>query len=307
MQIERGEHWSGCAPGEREPTPIMLPREGELGPEECHVPAGFCWTGGDPEAPDGLPARRLWVDGFVVGRYPVTIREYLLFLNDLVASGREAEAIAACVRREPGAVEAGEKRLVFERDGAGRFVLPRAGEDPIWQPDFPVVQIDWHAASAYGRWLADRTGAPWRLLNEIEREKAARGADARSFPWGNHGDATFACALEGHQGEPRREAVFGHPTDESPYGVRGLAGNVRDWCINVWRQDGPLVEGGRLAWDAASADDDEFRSVHGGFWGAPIVNSRSAGRFGSRPGLCRYSVGLRTARSYPIRRAVREG
>jgi serine/threonine-protein kinase len=297
--IERGGHWDGAAPGESEPLAIPLPRVGDLGPNDVLVPAGWCWTGGDPEAPDSLSARRLWVAAFVVGRYPVTNSEYLRFLNDLVASGREPEAVAVCPRKEAGAAEGGERWLVFERNSSGCFVLPREGQDPVWQPDFPVVQVDWDAASAYARWLAAETGEPWRLLNEIEREKAARGVDARSFPWGNHGDATFACVLEGHRGEPAREAVHGHPGDESPYGVRGLAGNVRDWCINVWRNDGPLVERGRLTTDAASPEDDAFRSIHGGFWGGSMANSRSAGRFGSRPRFGRFSVGLRVARSYP--------
>jgi serine/threonine-protein kinase len=297
--IERGGHWDGVAPGDAEPYPIVLPREGELGPDNCYVPAGWCWVGGDPEAPDSLPGRRIWVDAFVIGRFPVTNRQYVEFLNALVFAGREAEALLACPQRVMGTVESTEKRGVFARDQAGCFLLPSDEEDPLWQPDFPVVQVDWHAASAHARWLAERTGVSSRLVNEIEREKAARGVDARSFPWGEHAEATFACVLDGHPGEPVREAVDRHPIDESVYGVRGLAGNIRDWCINLWKHDGPVVEGGRLTVDAAPAEDAEFRSVHGGFWGAPIANSRSAGRFGSRPGICRYSVGIRIARSYP--------
>ncbi|MBK8252603.1 MAG: SUMF1/EgtB/PvdO family nonheme iron enzyme [Polyangiaceae bacterium] len=296
--IERGGHWDGVPPGERDPFPIALPLEEEIGAEDCYVPAGWFWAGGDPDATDGLPARRLWAGGFILGRYPVTVGEYMQFLNDLVASGREEEAWAACPRRELGAVEGGAKRVLLDRDASGRFLLP---EDPVWGPDFPVVQIDWHAAMAYVRWLAKKEGAPCRLLHEIEREKAARGVDARRFPWGNHPDATFACVAEGHRDEPLREAVHGHPTDESVYGVRGLAGNVRDWCGNVWRQDGPPVLGGRLVLEAegASPGEDVYRIVHGGFWASPIANSRSAGRFGSRPSLCRYGVGMRVGRSYP--------
>ncbi|MFT3776016.1 MAG: bifunctional serine/threonine-protein kinase/formylglycine-generating enzyme family protein [Minicystis sp.] len=297
--VERDGHWGGAAPGERDPHPIVLPPAGELGPDDCYVPAGWCWIGGDAEAPDSLPARRVWVGGFVIRRFPVTNREYIEFLNDLLDSGREREALAACPRGEMGLVERADNRPMFDRDGAGRFALPRNGEDRVWPPDGPVSHVDWHAASAYARWLAARTGRPWRLPNELEREKAARGADGRAFPWGDHAEPAFACVVEGQRGEPMREPVHGHTTDESPCGARGLAGNLRDWCINRWMHDGPAVSGDRLELDAAPADDPDFRAVRGGYWGTAIASARSAGRFGARPDLCRFSVGLRAVRSYP--------
>src|SRR5262249_30986351 len=92
--IEPGEHWDRGRRGSREPHPVPLPRADELGADEVYVPAGWCWTG-DPDALDGLPRRRVWIDGFVVGRFPVTNEDYLAFLNHLVAEGREEEALSA--------------------------------------------------------------------------------------------------------------------------------------------------------------------------------------------------------------------
>lgn len=294
--IERGEHWDGVAPGDNEPDPIVLPNEHELGPDDCYVPAGWTWVGGDPEAPDSLPARRIWVDGFVMGRFPVTNGQYVEFLNALVDAGRMEEALAACPRKELGSADSTERQLIFVQKPTGHFMLPA---DPLWQPEFPVVQVDWHAVSAYARWRAGRLRAPWRLINEIEREKAARGVDARRFPWGNQSDATFACVVEGHSDTPRRESVHGHTIDESPYGLRGLAGNVRDWCINVWKHEGPYVtKDDRLELDAASPDDADFRAIRGGFWGGALEYSRAAGRFGSRPSVCRAGVSVRVVTSY---------
>lgn len=304
--IERGEHWDGVAPGDNEPYPIVLPNEGELGLDDCYVPAGWTWVGGDPEAPDSLPARRIWVDAFVLGRFPVTNGQYVEFLNALIHAGRTDEALAACPQQGIGTVESTDKRPVFKRDERGRFILPEASEDALWHGPIPVVQIDWHAAMAYATWLAQKNGASWRLPNELEREKSARGVDGRVFPWGNHGDATFACVVEGHRSAPVREPLEGHPTDESVYGIRGLAGNVRDWCINVWKHEGPAMDHNRLCLDPALASDPDFRVIRGGYWGGTLAYSRSASRFGGRPSLSWLSVGIRMSRSYTRNDSMRK-
>jgi eukaryotic-like serine/threonine-protein kinase len=298
--IERGRHWDGCAPGETEPHPIALPLEGELGPDDCYVPAGWCWTGGDPEAADGLPLQRMWIDGFVMRRFPVTNREYLAFLNDLVASGRESAGLAACPRSQLGMADNVGARLAFGRDGGGRFHLIEDDVGRLLAPDWPVVLIDWYGAQAYAAWMRARTGHPWRLPNELEREKAARGVDGRHCPWGDHLDATFACVVDSRAEEPVQAPVRDYPVDEGPCGVCGLAGNSRDWCENAWTREGPGAEGGRLV-IAPPPSDTGFRSVRGGAWSSTLNLSRSAARFGNRPGLRRAGIGLRLVRSFTPR------
>ncbi len=297
--IERDAHWDGCPPGESEPFTVPLPRDGELGPDDVYLPAGYCWTGGDLSAVDGLLRRRIWVDGLVIRRFPVTNGEYLDFLNDLVAGGREEDALASCPRAHLSMSETAGQ-LAFSRDLSGKFILSHHNSGPPWQPDWPVVLISWHEASAYCRWLSTRMRQPFRLPDELEREKAARGADGRFFPWGNHFDATWGCIAESHEGEPARASIQRYPLDESPYGVRGLGGNSRDWCGNVWTREGSEVQGGRLLLVAAAAEDPEFRAVRGGAWVSTSDLSRSAARFGGRPEARRTTLGLRLVRSYPI-------
>jgi serine/threonine-protein kinase len=293
--IERGGHWDGVAPGAAETAPVVLPIEGALGPDDRGVPAGWCWIGGDPFAAESLPRRRVWIDGFVMRRFPVTNQEYVDFLNDLVASGRADEALAACPKSVPGRRDAGEPEL--PRDPEGRFhLLP--GEH---QPDAPVVAVDWYGAAAYARWLAARTGRAWRLPNELEREKAARGVDGRFCPWGDHLDATFACTVDSSAGNLVLAPVTSYPLDESPYGVRGLGGNTRDWCHNVWRHGGPRLEGDRLVLDLAGDDDagpTVPRAVRGGGYISSVSMSRSACRFALHPALRRSLVGLRLVRPW---------
>ena len=287
--IARSEHWDGRAPGDADPTPIVLPWQREVGPDEVYVPAGYAWIGGDPDAADGLPRRRIWIDGFFLGRHPVTHAEYLAFLNDRIAQGRAREALDACPHNEAG--------TAYGRDADGRFTLAGGSLEPLPLPDRPVTFVTWHAATAYARWRAEATGLPFRLPDELEREKAARGADGRAYPFGDYLDPCFACVLESHPATPAPAPVGDHPLDESPYGARGLAGNARDWCLGVWRQDGPPIEGGRLRLDPASPGDPDFRGVRGGGWGSPGSFARAACRFANPPAPGRIMIGIRLARS----------
>lgn len=295
--IERDGHWDGRAPGGEAPYPIVLPKAGELGPDDIYVPAGWCWIGGDAATPDSLPGRRIWIDGFILNRFPVTTAEYLDFLNDLVARGREPEAIVACPKAQRSLAQGGDEPA-FLRDDAGSFILPPDREGMRWRPDWPVVLVDWYGAMAYAGWLAQRTGRPFRLPDELEREKATRGVDGRLLPWGYAVEPTFAQVVDSSPDEPSREGVGGHPFDESPYGVRGLAGNTRDWCANVWRHEGPRLCLDRLVLEPALSDDTDFRVIKGGAWMGVMLNGRAAARFGGRPGIRRPVVGIRVARSY---------
>ncbi|MEQ1564785.1 MAG: SUMF1/EgtB/PvdO family nonheme iron enzyme, partial [Myxococcota bacterium] len=91
--------------------------------------------------------------------------------------------------------------------------------------------VTFAAASAYAEWIAAQTGRPWRLPRELEWEKAARGVDGRTYPWGNFIDPSWCCIYDGGA-DPSPAPVDAFPLDASPYGVRGLGGNVRDWVVD---------------------------------------------------------------------------
>ena len=282
VSIERGGHWRAVPPDQLYEQAIPLPTA--LPPEEVYVPAGWCVSGGDPQATDGLTRRRLWVDGFVVQRFCVTEADYAAWLNVLIARGQSDEAQRHVP--EPDGQKLGS---AFDEDADGRY-HPQPGHER-----WPVCRVSWHDAMAYAAWRAAETGLPWRLPHDQEWEKAARGVDGRPWPWGDHVEVDRACMFGSLPGPPSRTPVDDWPLDESPYGVRGMAGGVRDWCLNGYDRLGP-PDGSRV--DPLSSGDGP-RMTRGGAWAAMPVACRLAGRFAAPPESRLLGVGFRLVRSWP--------
>jgi len=290
--VGRAEHWTGVPPGETEPLPVHLPRPETLAPDDRYVPGGFFTSGGDPRALDGLGARRIWIDPFVIKRDPVTNAEYLAFVNDLVAAGRLEDAEA----RVP--IYAEENHRAFTRGADGRYVLGTAFQGFRWVPAWPVVLVSWHDAVAFARWRGAREGRRWRLPHDQEWEKAARGTDGRAFPFGDFLDPTWACMVQSHAVAPWWRAVEADPIDLSPYGVRGMAGNVRDWCFNGYERQGPEA-GARVVVEAPDAGAP-YRMVRGGSWIGQPEACRAATRLASPPDTRLTRRGFRLVAPYHL-------
>ena len=299
VSMGRLEHWDGVPPGGEGTAPLRLLRLDEVGEHEVPVPAGWFWSGGDEEANSSLPRRRVWVDGFLVQRHPVTNAAYITFLDDLVAQGREAEALRFAPR-ERGKSAGEEGALVYGRTASGGFELVPDADGDLWQPDWPVFLVDWAAARAYADWWSVRTGQPWRLPSELEWEKAARGVDGRAYPWGHHREPAWCAVQDSHPGRMLPRSVEDHPFDLSPYGVRGLGGNARDWCRERFTDEGPRLERGRLVLGELDADDEKaVRVTRGGAWYANARDARCASRIRAGQRLRGGGVGFRLVRPWP--------
>lgn len=289
IHITRGRRWDSIAPGDTSPTPVILPRLGDLGSDDIYVPGGWCIAGGGaPDVATSMTRRPLWVDSFVIKRDPVTNRQYIAFLEDLLAQGREDEAM----RHVPRAGLSGEGPPVYGREGS-RFVLQPDADGDLWLEDWPVVQVDWYGARAYAAWRAAREGVAWRLPSEWEWEKAARGVDGRRYPAGNHADPTWMQM----RGSPQMGLVpIGNPpADVSIYGVRGMGGNAGDLCLDDVTGDPPDVEDRVLIIDPG--DEPGRRAARGGAWSFGAPACRVDYRHGVETHLRIATFGFRLARS----------
>jgi serine/threonine-protein kinase len=194
-------------------------------PGEVLVPGGIAPLGTEISSSGERPPRDVTVAPFFIDERPVTFREYLAFVGRLYP--RQPEVAVRLLPRH------GQGAPFWEWDG-GRFLPSRIGQ---WGADLeellsiPVFGVDVHCAEAYARWRARVTGRGYRLPREKEWEKAGRGTDRRSYPWGNHFDASFCRMRESRPGLPRPEPSGTFAEDLSPYGVRDLAGGLADWVL----------------------------------------------------------------------------
>ena len=255
--------------------------------------------------PNSLPSQELWVNAFVMKKYPVTNAQYIEFLNDLVRRKREEQALRYVPRERSGSYgELGG--MLYGRTEKGLFLLRQDSDGDLWNLNWPVIMINWQAAMAYTRWASERDGYPWRLPTEVEWEKAARGADRRFYPWGDHFDPSWCCMRSSHQGQSLPAEVTDFPMDESPYGVCGMAGNVREWTSSIWRPEGFRVgekstgdgDEDPLSYDMSDPTNAGPKRIErGGCWNGSHRLSRVAGRDFLNPWRHEDFLGFRMVRS----------
>jgi serine/threonine-protein kinase len=267
---------------------VRLLSEAEIGEAMIHVPAGPCVLGGDPRAQDLDSVRRTGhVDDFFIARHPVTMGEYLDFVNALAEE--DAEAARA---RSPRSTQDGG--WDFVQSEGGRFAIPTPGRgDHPWSADWPVFAVSWEDANAYCRWRSALEGRAFRLPTADEWEKAARGVDGRWFPWGNRFDASLCNMRDSWEGVPNPAPIDSFPRDASVYGVRGMGGNTRDLTASEWSV-------------APERPGHGSRIVRGGSWDYGGLLCRCAVRAWIDPRNVIDGTGFRLASS-DIARVVRRG
>ena len=245
-----------------------------------YVPGGPFRRGGDDRATGSGSGEDFDVPGFLIARHPVTVGEYLAFLDALAATDPD-EAWARAPRL---AAADGEGVQYVKRPDPGEPYEPpgldRDG-DP-WLPEWPVIGVSWHDAVAYAAWRTEVTGVRHRLPREWEWEKAARGVDGRLFPWGDRFDPALANVGNSRAKRALPAPVGSAPHDRSVYGVEDLAGGVTEWCAE--RRE---VRGRELA------------SMRGGNWLSDESRARLAGRKWMGLDVTMTSSGIRLARDLP--------
>jgi formylglycine-generating enzyme required for sulfatase activity len=237
-------------PGETPPIPPTPPPAVEAA--MIAIPAGEFTMGSENKIE--RPPHTVFVDAFQMDQFEVTNEQFEKFVA------------------ETGYITDAEKA----GDTSWRYYATN-------KPNHPVVKVSWNDTKAFCEW------AQKRLPTEAEWEKAARGTDGRTYPWGNDWDVNKANTKEaGYRGTT---IVGSFPNGASPYGVMDMAGNVAEWTSD-WFQPYPGYPGGD---SEAQYFGEKFRVIRGGGWfDQDLV--RTAARSNSSVTLANDDVGFRCAR-----------
>ncbi|MCU0685280.1 MAG: SUMF1/EgtB/PvdO family nonheme iron enzyme [Polyangiaceae bacterium] len=255
------------ARGERLDLDVDLPPAEGLPEGFVYIPPGRFLFGsaGDEQVRRGffdtVPRHEVRTGGYLVGRFEVTFADWLQYLDALAPNERARRAPKA----ETKIGQTGSLRLEERPDGWRLFFQPidrpyvvRVGETLRYSRRtrrvaqdwlrFPVSAVSAEDALAYATWL-DATGRlpGARLCTEYEWERAARGADGRSYP---HGDRLAADDANYDETYERKDIgpdeVGSHPASRSPFGLDDMAGNVFEWTRSSFAGGdfGPFVARG---------------------------------------------------------------
>ena len=169
-------------------------------PKTIYIAEGPFWMGSP--AGEGIPSHEtpqheVFLPAYRIGKFPVKNSEYEEFI------------IRTKIRVSPSMGWDGQRvQSGFE--------------------DHPVTGVTWFEALAYCQWLSETTGRKYSLPNEAQWEKACRGGNRSTYPWGDELEPNRS-----NQGCEALAPVNAYPA-QNDFGCFDFVGNIRQWTCTLW-------------------------------------------------------------------------
>jgi formylglycine-generating enzyme required for sulfatase activity len=217
---------------------------------------------------DEVPSRVIYLDAFYIDKYEVTNGLYTV-----------CEQAGVC---QPPLQLNSSSRTDYYQDS--QFA------------NYPIIHVTWDMAKAYCEWR----GA--RLPTEAEWEKAARGTNGSTYPWGNDfsgSDLNF-CDINCSSPTSNKDyddsyndvaAANSYPSGVSPYGIFNMSGNVWEWVADWYK----AYPGGDPTGSPYYEPEQTYRVIRGGAWDSSVDLIRTTNRDPRKPSDSGNNIGFRCA------------
>jgi formylglycine-generating enzyme len=219
------------------------------------IPEGAFLMGSEEGMDNEKPVHRVWIHSFMMAKFPVTNRDYKIFVQETAA-------------QEP----------------------PFWREEMFSHPGKPVVGVGWHDAAAYCNWLSERSGKQFRLPTEAEWERAARGGkESQKYPWGN--EPPWERAYPGYDletGGPDRVGL----NEPNGFGLHDVSEGVHEWCADFYDPNYYQISPEK---NPLGPPFGARKVSRGGSWRHRIKFSRCAARSSLNPAFKYADYGFRLA------------
>ena len=276
--------------------------------EMVWIPGGT-FLMGSPQGEEGRyqgeedPQTQLTIDGFWMGKYEVSVRQFGRFIAD-TAYQTDAE-------------KAGKSYRYNENDGSLGKQTGLSWRNPGFaQADsHPAVQISWNDAMRFSEWLSRKSGKSYLLPTEGQWEYACRAGSTSVYAWGDNAESGSGWLNGADQSLKRKfnpahweyfsfddGYVYTAPVGSfhpNAFGLHDMHGNTVEWCLSLYKPYPYSELDGRN-----DPSPDRPRVLRGGSWRYKPTFCRSAIRFRKdNPSITFYDTGFRVAVGRKVSRA----
>jgi len=248
-------------------------------PGMVYVPAGNFTMGSSSGEIDEQPVHTVYLSPYYIDKYEVTNSQFAQFLS--AGNGSHYDS-----------------QMKITQSGSTYTAQSGYEAHPVVYIGGVNSSVDWNGAKAYCEWAGKR------LPTEAEWEKAARGTDGRTYPWGEGLSGTRANYWNSSDPYDNGTTPVGYYNgvnsgtvdSPSPYGAYDMAGNVWEW-VSDW-YDSTYYSSSPSS-NPQGPSSGTYRVLRGGVWDNYTDALRAAARGYSNPPYRSDRLGFRCAKDGP--------
>jgi formylglycine-generating enzyme required for sulfatase activity len=228
---------------------------------------------------DEKPAHQVTLNSFEIGKYEVTVSEYMAFVN-------------ATSSHYPEWLETGSK---YHIKTGSNDLYKKLGEG-LEAKKNPIVGISWEGAKAYAQWISAQTGETYRLPTEAEWEYAARGGNkSKGYKYAGTSSSLDAYAWYSSNSKSKTQPVGQKSPNE--LGLYDMSGNVYEWCQD-WHSEDYYKSSPETNPQGPESGSD--RVGRGGSWHDDAHNTRVSNRYNNNPDYRYNNLGFRLSKTITL-------